>query len=153
MHGSWHAEVVLTRKFELAGGADAPGIARVEIAELLADRISPVDLLDVTVLVSEVVTNAVRHGHADARDSVVVHVAIAADVLRIEVCDHGPGFSPPANPQPARGRRRQRLDDVAADEQRVGRRDRRRDLRLVRAPGTARSVTPGAQPPHPARVR
>lgn len=99
MHGSWSAEAVLSRKFELAGGADAPGIARVEIAELLADRISPADLLDVTVLVSEVVTNAVRHGHADARDSVVVHVAIAADLLRIEVCDHGPGFSQPANPR------------------------------------------------------
>ena len=99
MHGSWSAEIVLSRKFELAGGTDAPGIARVEIAELLADRISPADLLDVTVLVSEVVTNAVRHGHADARDSVVVHVAIAGDLLRIEVCDHGPGFSPPANPQ------------------------------------------------------
>jgi anti-sigma regulatory factor (Ser/Thr protein kinase) len=99
MHGSWHADVVLTRKFELAGGADAPGIARVEITELLAGRISPSDLLDVTVLVSEVVTNAVRHGRADAHDTVVVHVAMAADLLRIEVCDHGPGFSPPANPR------------------------------------------------------
>ena len=99
MHGSWHADVVLTRKLELAGGADAPGIARVEIGEMLADLVSPVDLLDVTVLVSEVVTNAVRHGRAHARDTVVVHVAMAADLLRVEVCDHGPGFSPPSNPR------------------------------------------------------
>jgi len=82
----------------LRGSADAPARARADVAALLADRISPDDLLDVTVLVSEVVTNAVRHGHRGARDTIVMHVAIAADVLRIEVCDQGRGFAPPAHP-------------------------------------------------------
>jgi anti-sigma regulatory factor (Ser/Thr protein kinase) len=51
------------------------------------------------VLVSELVTNAVRHGHAGAGTTVVVHLAIAADVLRVEVCDRGPGFEAPPRPQ------------------------------------------------------
>jgi hypothetical protein len=29
-----------------------------------------------------------------------VHVAIAPHVLRVEVCDAGPGFEPPAVPRP-----------------------------------------------------
>ena len=55
---------------------------------------------DVVVLVSELITNAVRHGGADERQTIVVHVAIAPHVLRVEVCDQGQGFVTPAVPRP-----------------------------------------------------
>jgi anti-sigma regulatory factor (Ser/Thr protein kinase) len=95
MFGSWAADLVLAHKFELAGGVDAPRLARAQITELLAGRVAEGDLLDVAVLTSELVTNAVRHAGAGTDDTIVVHVAIAADVLRVEVCDRGPGFSRP----------------------------------------------------------
>jgi len=99
MHGSWHTDAVLAHRFELSGGRDAPGLARAELADLLAGRITAADLLDITVLLSEVVTNAVRHGDAGEHDTIIVHVAMAANVLRIEVCDQGPGFDRPAHPR------------------------------------------------------
>ena len=102
MRESWRADVVLARKIELPGGRYAPGTARTTLGEMLAERLDETDLFDASVLVSELVTNAVRHGRADEDETIVVHVAIAPDVLRVEVCDHGPGFEPPAVPRPRR---------------------------------------------------
>jgi anti-sigma regulatory factor (Ser/Thr protein kinase) len=84
------------RRIELRGGAHAPALARARLGELLGARLSEDDLFDVIVLVSELVTNAVRHGGAGGRDTIVLRLALAAGVLRIEVCDGGPGFTPPA---------------------------------------------------------
>jgi anti-sigma regulatory factor (Ser/Thr protein kinase) len=101
MRASWREDALLAHRIELAGGSQAPGEARRTLKELLAARLDATDLFDVTVLISELVTNAVRHGLADAEDATIVaHVAIASDVLRIEVCDRGPGFTPPAAPVP-----------------------------------------------------
>jgi anti-sigma regulatory factor (Ser/Thr protein kinase) len=99
MRGSWRADLVLTYKIELQGGRDAPAKARACVREQLTARVSAVDLDDVTVLTSELVTNAVRHGGAGEDETVVVHLAIAADVMRVEVCDQGPGFVAPASPR------------------------------------------------------
>jgi anti-sigma regulatory factor (Ser/Thr protein kinase) len=96
MLGSWAPDAVLADKLELAGGRYAARKARKALSALLAGRIGEDDLTDVVVLASELVTNAVRHGGAGVDDTIVVHLAIAADVLRIEVCDRGPGFVPPA---------------------------------------------------------
>jgi anti-sigma regulatory factor (Ser/Thr protein kinase) len=96
MRGSWRADLVLAYKVELAGGRDAPAEAREHVRAQLDKRVSDDDLDDVVVLTSELVTNAVRHAGAGADDTVVIHLAISADCLRVEVCDHGPGFEPPA---------------------------------------------------------
>jgi serine/threonine-protein kinase RsbW len=96
MFDSWGVDLVLSHKLKLAGGVGAPGAARASVAALLAARLSEDDLLDVVVMTSEVVTNAVRHGDVGEDETIVVHLAIAADILRIEVCDRGPGFRPPA---------------------------------------------------------
>jgi len=96
MRGSWRADLVLAYKVELAGGRDTPAKARSHVREQLAGRVSEDDLDDVVVLTSELVTNAVRHAGAGADDTIVVHLAISADCLRVEVCDQGPGFKPPA---------------------------------------------------------
>ncbi len=99
MHGSWRADVVVAQRFELAGGVRAARIARREVAEMLRHRLGEQDRHDLEVLVSEIVTNAVRHGHAGPDDRIIVHVAMSRDVLRVEVCDQGPGFTPPAAPR------------------------------------------------------
>jgi anti-sigma regulatory factor (Ser/Thr protein kinase) len=96
MRGSWRADVVLAYKVELQGGVDAPAMARGHVRLQLTGRVGDEDLDDVLVLASELVTNAVRHGDAGEDETIVVHLAIATDLLRVEVCDHGPGFVAPA---------------------------------------------------------
>ena len=96
MFDSWAVDLVLAHKFELAGGVGAPSQARAQLTELLTGRVYEDDMLDAAVLTSELVTNAVRHGGGGSEDdTIIVHVAIAADVLRVEVCDGGPGFARP----------------------------------------------------------
>jgi anti-sigma regulatory factor (Ser/Thr protein kinase) len=57
-------------------------------------------LLNLRLLVSEVVTNAVRHTGAspDARLRLVVESR--DDAVRVEVHDEGPGFEAPSDPRP-----------------------------------------------------
>jgi anti-sigma regulatory factor (Ser/Thr protein kinase) len=60
-------------------------------------------LRDVRLLVSELVTNAVRHADLDAGDTIVLVIDLGADSLRVEVHDPGGGFVPRAPaPDPAR---------------------------------------------------
>jgi anti-sigma regulatory factor (Ser/Thr protein kinase) len=99
MRESWRADVVLAQTFELRGGRFAPGAVRARYGELLGAHLHGDDLLEVIVLISELITNAVRHGGADEDEPIVVHVAIAPHVLRVEVCDQGPGFVAPAVPR------------------------------------------------------
>ena len=98
MHDAWRADAVLAHRFEIAGGRFAPSRVRGLVGELLTDRLDELAFLDVALLVSELVTNAVRHGGAGEDETIIVHVAIAPDVLRVEVCDRGPGFAPPDVP-------------------------------------------------------
>ncbi len=53
---------------------------------------------DLRLLVTEVVTNAVRHG--SKRGALTVSVAVEEDKVRVEVSDCGRGFSPPQAPMP-----------------------------------------------------
>ncbi|HEX8156103.1 MAG TPA: ATP-binding protein [Solirubrobacteraceae bacterium] len=99
MRESWRPDVVLAHKREFAGGRDAPGHVRAVVIGLLGDRLGTELLFDMGVLVSEVVTNAVRHGGANRHCIIVVHLALAPEVLRIEVCDQGPGFVAPRTPR------------------------------------------------------
>lgn len=55
---------------------------------------------DMRLLVTELVTNGVRHG--SKRGPVVVEVSVADDRVRVEVTDDGRGFSPPDAPMPRR---------------------------------------------------
>lgn len=72
----------------LAGGPDAAGMARRAVARLegeLAD-----DTVDVIrLLVTELVTNSVRHAEAQAVD---MRVHVTPGQVRLEVTDRGPGF-------------------------------------------------------------
>ena|SRR5687768_2553375 len=53
---------------------------------------------DLRLLVTEVVTNGVRHG--SKRGPVTVFVRVGDETVRVEVSDCGRGFSPPEAPMP-----------------------------------------------------
>jgi anti-anti-sigma factor len=80
---------------ELPSTAAAPAQARGAL-DGIEDRVSPERLRDVRLLVSELVTNAVRHAGGEA---VRLVVALTGTLLRIEVHDPGHGFElkPPSD--------------------------------------------------------
>jgi anti-sigma regulatory factor (Ser/Thr protein kinase) len=61
------------------------------VCEAIAPEFSGGDVDTLRLLVSEVVTNAVRHGGSSR--PVEVHASWNAEV-RVEVCDQGDGFTP-----------------------------------------------------------
>ena len=92
----------MTFDLELPSTAAAPASARSAL-ERIAGRVPAARLRDVRLLVSELVTNAVRHSDGDG---VRLVVALANGVLRVEVHDPGRGFSrrqPSSDPMRASG--------------------------------------------------
>jgi anti-sigma regulatory factor (Ser/Thr protein kinase) len=86
----------------LARDPDSAAEARRALGEV-SDHLSPRRLEDAQLLVSELVTNAIRHaGLGD--DDVIRLIVVAEDrSLRIEVCDTGHGFEvAEPDPDPAR---------------------------------------------------
>ena len=79
---------------ELDPGATAAAEARAALAAL-EGRIDQAVLDDIRLLVSELVTNSVRHAGAE-HDLVVLAVMRMGDTTRVEVSDGGAGFSPTA---------------------------------------------------------
>ena len=71
-----------------------------ETVEATLTRARPEVSQDVRLLVSELVTNALRHGNLSPRGSVFVHLRATADSVRVEVSDQGEGFDPSAVPGP-----------------------------------------------------
>jgi anti-sigma regulatory factor (Ser/Thr protein kinase) len=88
---------------ELAVTPEAASLARHALDGLGATGFSDGRLRDVRLLVSELVTNAVRHARLAPGDVIHLIVEIGARALRVEVHDPGGGFVPrePA-PDPAR---------------------------------------------------
>ena len=82
----------------------APGVARSVIAQWLADQVAPCVLETALLLVSELVTNSVRHSGAPEGDDVVVRVDLWRDGCRLEVEDPGrDGVIAPHPPDPLNG--------------------------------------------------
>ena len=77
---------------------DAPGLARRTVADWLGGRVDRGVLEDVTLLVSELVTNAVRHPRARGR--IEMAVELAKGRILIEVTDPGGGFAKPKVGEP-----------------------------------------------------
>jgi anti-sigma regulatory factor (Ser/Thr protein kinase) len=75
---------------------DAALVAR-EVVTRAVGELDPVILGDLLLVVSELVTNAVRHGP----DRGPIHLEVRRDgVVRVEVQDQGEGFERPARPPP-----------------------------------------------------
>jgi anti-sigma regulatory factor (Ser/Thr protein kinase) len=73
--------------------------ARLALSDL-DNHVDPSIAFDVRLLVSELVTNSVKHAQVSEDDSIMLNVRIADAVVRVEVCDNGPGFEPPATASP-----------------------------------------------------
>ena len=76
---------------DLAHDPDSAAEARQALGEV-SDHLSPRRLEDARLLVSELVTNAIRHAGLDADDVIKLVVVTGDRALRIEVCDPGRGF-------------------------------------------------------------
>ena len=76
----------------------APGVARSVVADRLADQVAPRVLEMALLLVSELVTNSVRHSGVPEGEDVVVRVDLWRDGCRLEVED--PGRDGVIAPQP-----------------------------------------------------
>ena len=83
----------MTFELELPCEPDSVGRARDAVAQL-EPEMSARRLGDVRLLVSEVVTNAVRHAGLDPHDHIVLRFDKSSDSLRVEVADRGDGFDP-----------------------------------------------------------
>ena len=69
----------------------APGQARHSLIPL-SRRVSPEQLDELRLVVSELVTNSVLHAGLGERDSITMSVEVLSDSVRVEVVDDGHGF-------------------------------------------------------------
>jgi anti-sigma regulatory factor (Ser/Thr protein kinase) len=69
----------------------------------LEGSLDDTQLSELRLLVTELLTNSVRHGAA-GEDWITLDVGSYANSVRVVVTDPGPGFSQPAEPQPHRDR-------------------------------------------------
>lgn len=95
-------EVVARLHMRLRTGPEAAGEGR-HALDRLQGAIGEDELAELRLLVTELVTNSVRHASV-GDDWISLDVEIYANSVRAVVTDHGPGFEPPATPQPHVGR-------------------------------------------------
>jgi anti-sigma regulatory factor (Ser/Thr protein kinase) len=82
-------------RLQLERNVRAPAIARSAVGEqLLTMGIDGSFAQTVVLLVSEVVSNAVRHSGGPADAAITLEATVAEDAVRIAVTDAGEGFTP-----------------------------------------------------------
>lgn len=81
-------------KVNLPPHAEAAGLARHALDSVAASCARPEVLEDARLLISEIVTNSVRHGHPSPDGHIHLSLSLTDEKLRAEVSDDGPGFSP-----------------------------------------------------------
>lgn len=90
---------VPVHSFQVPGDLNAPKRARNLVVAEVGGVFDDERLYDVRVLVSELVTNAVRHGGADEARPVRVNLSVDHERVRVEVRDPGAGFERPQAPR------------------------------------------------------
>jgi anti-sigma regulatory factor (Ser/Thr protein kinase) len=83
----------------VAADLSAPANARRGVAALCPSADDEPLWGDVLLIVSELVTNCIRHARLRADDWIQVRVALAPAGVRLDVCDPGVGFTP-SQPRP-----------------------------------------------------
>ena len=83
----------------LTPDSEAVMAARHSLDRLEGD-LPPEKLEDVRLVVSELVTNSVRHAGISPDEHILLAVVISNGLVRGRVCDSGPGFEKPSEPRP-----------------------------------------------------
>jgi anti-sigma regulatory factor (Ser/Thr protein kinase) len=78
----------------LPATSQAPSLARGALVTSLADASEVARATDAELLVSELVTNCVRHAGLKVGEPISFAVDITNGQLRVEIADHGAGFAP-----------------------------------------------------------
>jgi anti-sigma regulatory factor (Ser/Thr protein kinase) len=82
-------------RLDLRQDPEAPALARAAITALCAESdIDATTVATVTLLVSEIVTNAVIHPDVKQPSTIGLLARIAQGAIRVEVTDRGAGFTP-----------------------------------------------------------
>lgn len=70
--------------------------ARRFVEQAMGGRVDGRVLEDLRLLVSELVTNSLRHAGVSGEDAIRLRASARGNVVRVEVCDEGRGFRPGA---------------------------------------------------------
>lgn len=81
----------MTLDVELESTPAAPARARSALEEV-ASSVSSERMRDLRLLVSELVTNSLRHADLGPEDAITLTVTVDEGTIRVEVSDPGPGF-------------------------------------------------------------
>jgi anti-sigma regulatory factor (Ser/Thr protein kinase) len=90
---------VLVRTREIAATSEAPTVARRWLDDISDLRVLGQVAFDVRLLVTELVTNSVRHAGLDECALITVMLELSDARVRVEVRDPGDGFAFPVRPQ------------------------------------------------------
>ena len=77
--------------YKIEAQPEGPAKARCIIAQELSAVLSPNELNDMKLMVSELVTNGIVHGHPENDVPVMLDLCVNGDI-RCAVLDQGPGF-------------------------------------------------------------
>ena len=66
----------------------------------LANLLAPEKLEDVRLVVSELVSNSIRHAGLSPNEQISLRVRVSAGSVSGRVCDSGPGIEVPSKPRP-----------------------------------------------------
>jgi anti-sigma regulatory factor (Ser/Thr protein kinase) len=92
---------LLVRQIDLRLNPDSEAIlAARHSLDRFEGLLLPEKLEDVRLIVSELVTNSVRHAGLSPDEQISLAVAISVGSVRGRVCDPGPGFEKPTEPRP-----------------------------------------------------
>jgi anti-sigma regulatory factor (Ser/Thr protein kinase) len=83
--------------FVLVCGLDCPRTARAEVGRRIRGLVDPDVVEDVALLVSEVVTNAVKHGVTSGSATVALTGEVSERSLHVQVVNTGSAFEVPAD--------------------------------------------------------
>ena len=83
----------------LPASPDASATAR-QVARAFEPYLEEGRAADLSLLVSEVVSNGVRHSTADGANQIGLELSVGDEVLRAEVTDRGEGFEPDVPEEP-----------------------------------------------------
>ena len=89
-------------ELDLPAGPDAACAARSAVTQRFRARVAEKAMDDVRLLVTELITNALRHAGLHPGDRVLLRARLADDSMRVEV--HDPGRNGEVEPREPKGR-------------------------------------------------